>query len=88
MLENPDISQALNIVERSAYSDADLYVYEDALLEVMTQRNSMKNEREEGRTEGVRQNALENAKRMKTKGFDFQTIADITLLSVEDIEKL
>ena len=88
LLENPDISQALNIVERSAYSDADLYVYEDALLEVMTQRNSMKNEREEGRTEGVRQNALENAKRMKTKGFDFQTIADITLLSVEDIEKL
>ncbi|MBR4264865.1 MAG: Rpn family recombination-promoting nuclease/putative transposase [Bacteroidales bacterium] len=84
LLENPEISQALNIVERSAYSDSDLYVYEDALLEVMTQRNSLKNERAKGKAE----EKLETAKRMKEKGFDLQSIADITQLSVEDIEKL
>ena len=84
LLENPEISQALNIVERSAYSDSDLYVYEDSLLEVMTQRNSLKNERAEGKAE----EKIETAKRMKEKGFDLQSIADITQLSVEDIKKL
>jgi len=43
---------------------------------------------QQGRAEGARQNALENAKRMKAKGYDIQIIADITQLSVEDIEKL
>ena len=96
LLENPEINQALNIVERSAYSDSDLYVYEDALLEVMTQRNSLKNERAEGKAEGIaegrvegaRQNALENAKRMKADGLPIEVISKYTLLSVEDIENL
>ena len=92
LLENPEISQALNIVERSAYSDADLYVYEDYLLEVMTQRNSMKSEREdgfaEGRAEGAQSAKLETAKRMKAKGFDIATIAELTQLPPDEIEKL
>jgi predicted transposase/invertase (TIGR01784 family) len=92
LLENPEISQALNIVERSAYSDADLYVYEDYLLEVMTQRNSMKNERAEGRAEGkaegVQSEKLETAKRMKADGLPIDVIAKYTQLPIEDIEKL
>ena len=96
LLENPEISQALNIVERSAYSDADLYVYEDYLLEVMTQRNSMKNERAEGRAEGkaegrvegVQSEKLETAKRMKADGLPIDVISKYTQLPIEDIEKL
>jgi len=52
MLENPEISQALEIVERSAYSDGDLYAYEDYLLELMTQHNSVESARSEGETKG------------------------------------
>ena len=92
LLENPEISQALNIVERSAYTDADMYAYEDYLLEVMTQRNSMKSERAEGREEGIAQGAqsekLETAKRMKAKGFDNSTIAELTQLPINEIAKL
>ena len=88
LLENPDISQALNIVERSAYTDADLYAYEDYLLEVMTQRNSMKSERAEGREEGAQSEKLETAKRMKAKGFDNSTIAELTQLPINEIAKL
>ena len=88
LLENPEISQALNIVERSAYTDADMYAYEDYLLEVMTQRNSMKSERAEGREEGAQSEKLETAKRMKAKGFDNSTIAELTQLPINEIAKL
>jgi len=44
--------------------------------------------RAEGRAEGAQSEKLETAKRMKAKGFDIQTIADLTQLSVDDIEKL
>jgi len=46
----------------------------------------------EGKTEGIKEGELkgkiETAKRMKEKGFDFNTIADITGLSHEKIEKI
>lgn len=48
--------------------------------------------RAEGRVEGLAEGAqmqnLENAKRMKTKGYSSADIADITGLTIEDIEKL
>ena len=88
LLENPDISQALNIVERSAYTDADLYVYEDYLLEVMTQRNSMKSEREDGFAEGLAEGIKATAKRMKNEGLGISLIAKITQLPPNEIEKL
>lgn len=78
----------MNIVERSAYTDADMYVYEDYLLEVMTQRNSMKNERAEGREEGAQSEKLSTAKRMKSDGLPLDVIAKYTQLSTVEIEKL
>ena len=88
LLENPDISQALNIVERSAYTDADIYAYEDYLLEVMTQRNSMKSERAEGREEGAQSEKLETARRMKADGLPLDVIAKYTQLPLDEIERL
>ena len=52
MLDNPGINQALQIVEKSAYSDTDLYAYNDYLLEVMTHHNSVLNALEDGRAIG------------------------------------
>ncbi|MDD6001850.1 MAG: hypothetical protein PUC50_06635, partial [Bacteroidales bacterium] len=88
LLENPDISQALNIVERSAYTDADMYAYEDYLLEVMTQRNSMKSEREDGFAEGAQSEKLETARRMKADGLPLDVIAKYTQLPLDEIERL
>ncbi|MBQ3616949.1 MAG: Rpn family recombination-promoting nuclease/putative transposase [Bacteroidales bacterium] len=104
LLENPDISQALNIVERSAYTDADIYAYEDYLLEVMTQRNSVTSAmkdgieqgRAEGRVEGMAQGKaegaqsekFETAKRMKAEGLELNLISKITQLPLDEIERL
>lgn len=48
--------------------------------------------REEGRKQGIEQGIeqerLSNARKMKDKGLDYETIADITGLSAEEIEKL
>ncbi|MDD6001711.1 MAG: Rpn family recombination-promoting nuclease/putative transposase [Bacteroidales bacterium] len=100
MLENPEISQALKIVETSAYTDADLYAYNDYLLEVMTQRNAMANERLEGRAEGraegiaqgkaegAQYEKLDTAKRMKSDGLPLDIIVKYTQLPFDEIEKL
>ena len=44
--------------------------------------------RAEGRAEGRMNEKYENARKMKSKGFSVEDIADITGLSVDDIEKL
>ena len=44
--------------------------------------------RAEGLAEGAQMQNLENAKRMKTKGYSSADIADITGLAIEEIEKL
>jgi predicted transposase/invertase (TIGR01784 family) len=43
---------------------------------------------EKGRAEGVEVTRVENAKRMKNKGFDSATIVEITGLSTKEVEKL
>ena len=43
---------------------------------------------EQGIERGREKNKLENAKRMKDKGYPLEEIADITGLSIEEIEKL
>ena len=92
LLENPEINQALEILETSAYTDADLYVYNDALLEIMTQHNAMKHEREdgyaEGRAEGARQQALAIARKMLAKGMSVEEICEMTGFHADEISEI
>ena len=84
MLDNPEISQALGIVERSAYSDADLYKYSDYLLEIMTQHNAILNERKEG----AKQQAIATARSMKADGLPVEVIAKYTGLTPDEISAI
>ena len=43
---------------------------------------------EQGKNEGEMNERLKNARRMKTKGYTFDDIADITGLSAEEINSL
>ncbi|MBR2199683.1 MAG: hypothetical protein IJ894_02900, partial [Bacteroidales bacterium] len=70
------------------YSDGDLYKYNDYRLEIITQRNAMKNEREDGYAEGAKAQAIETARRMIAKGLDVATIAELTGLAPDEIEKI
>ncbi len=73
--------------------EASLKRYRDSLDVFETAKeDGLAEGRAEGRAEGIvkgEQNAkLETAKRMKSKGFDHSTIADLTQLSIEEIDKL
>ena len=82
--ENPEISKALAIVEKSAMTEAQLYAYErfwDALnREDVLVRSSFK--------EGEAKGRAEVARKMKQSGLPSETIADFTGLSLDEINKL
>ncbi len=92
LIENPEISEALKIVQRSAYSDGDLYKYNDYRLEIMTQRNAMIRERSEGFTEGEKKGRAEallaTARSMKADGLPVDVIVKYTGLTPDEITAL
>ena len=88
LLENDEIRKALSIVEKSAMTEAQLYAYErfwDAInVENVLAEGRYKRGREEGRDE----RSLEIARGMKQKGLGEDLIAELTGLSVDEIETL
>jgi predicted transposase/invertase (TIGR01784 family) len=100
LTDNPEISEALEIVQRSAYSDDDLYKYNDYRLEIMTQRNAMIRERSEGFSEGEKKGLAEGEKKgeqrkalaiaraMKQHGDAIDYISTITCLTPDEISSL
>ena len=92
LLENDEIRKALSIVEKSAMTEAQLYAYErfwDAInVENALAEGRYKRGREEGREEGRDERSLEIARGMKQKGLGEDLIAELTGLSVDEIETL
>ena len=100
LLENEQIRKALSIVEKSAMTEGQIYVYErfwDQVNREHVLAESNFNDglaigeakgRAEGRAEGIRNEKLENARKMKQLGIDISTISQVTGLSVEEIEAL
>ena len=92
LLENPDTAQALQILEKSAYSEGQLYAYEyfwDAVVnERVAIEGGYKKGRAEGEVIGAQKKAMDNARKMKAKGFSLEDIVDITGLSREEIAQL
>ena len=88
--------KALELVEESAYSDAELYAidkYWDQISRERTRENAaekrgLERGRAEGRAEGEARERQKNALKMKQKGFAIVDIAEITGLSVEEIDAL
>ena len=96
LLENPEISKAVTQIEESAFSDAQLWWYDDFWDAVRVEntlisdalREGRQEGRQEGIQEGIRQNSIQNARGMKAEGIPTGTIAKITGLSPDEIEKL
>ena len=100
LLENPEISKAVTQIEESAFSDAQLWWYDDFWDAVRVEntlisdalregrQKGMEEGRQEGIQEGIRQNNIQNARGMKAEGIPTGTIAKITGLSPDEIEKL
>ena len=100
LLENPEINKAVTQIEESAFSDAQLWWYDDFWDAVRVEntlisdalregrQKGMEEGRQEGIQEGIRQNNIQNARGMKAEGIPTGTIAKITGLSPDEIEKL
>ena len=103
LLDNAEVSEALGIVEESAYSEAEMAAYEgywDAVRREATvigelddARAELAEERKrldaaESELERLRQDKLDTARKMKGRGFSVADIADLTGLAADDIAAL
>ena len=88
LLENPETSKALKILEKSAYTEAQLYAYERYWDAVYNERGAIRHGYNQGLTEGEAKANYKNARLMKADGMPTELIAKYTGLSVEEIAKL
>jgi DNA-directed RNA polymerase specialized sigma24 family protein len=103
LLENPEVCEALKIVEVAAYTPAEMRAYDKfwdnvsvaKTLENARRRSEEKLKEAEAKLEEKKakleetEAKLENTvKRMKDRGFSAEEIADITGLPVDEIKKL
>ena len=105
MLACAEIRQAIDILERSAYTDAQLDSYDDFWDGVRVSLSldpdyrfkkglvegeaiGMKKGEAIGMEKGAKAKAVEMAKKMLSKGFDKQTVAEMSGLTVAEVERL
>jgi predicted transposase/invertase (TIGR01784 family) len=97
LLENAEVSEALEIVERAAFDDAEMRAYDkfwDSIASRKSEINAVKREAEKAKAEAeeaktkLKQEKLDTARKMKVKGYAVEDIAEITGLTTELIEAL
>ena len=88
LLENPDTAQALQILEKSAYDDSQLYAYEYFWDAVVNERVAIEGGYKRGMAEGEQNKALEAARRMKADSMPAELIAKYTGLSIDTVNNL
>lgn len=88
LLENEQTRKALSIVEKSAFTEGQLYAYEQFWDAVVNERVLHQKFYREGLAEGKRKNSLETARKMKEDHVSADVIAKYTGLSLAEIEAL
>ena len=91
LIENAEVKQAIEIVEESAYTDEELAQY-DKFWDAIRVEQAFVDEAEIrygiGIKKGVKDANLNNARKMKAKGYAVEDIAEITGLTAEEINAL
>ena len=100
LLENPDTRMALEILEKSAYTDGQLQAYSDFWMALVDERvlregsykkgieEGMAKGREEGRAEGRAEEKMVNARSLKENGVSTDLIAMSLGLTADEIAAL
>ena len=92
LLENPETCKALKILEKSAYTEAQLYAYERYWDAVYNERGAIRHGFNqglaEGRAEGRAEEKVANARSLKGNGVPPEIIAKSLGLPIEEIERL
>ena len=92
-LDNPEVKKAVDILEESSYSEAQLEGYDHFWDMVRTERTYYHSARKhgyaegraEGRAEGAQEVKLAVARNLKSAGLDLSDIAKYTRLSLEEL---
>ena len=93
LLENPDVSEALKIVEVAAYTPEEMRAYDKFWDAISTRKTEildyeLKLEKAKAEAEEAKKKMLDAARKMKAKGYAVEDIAEITSLTIEQIETL
>ena len=93
LLENPDTAKALKILEKSAYTEAQLIAYDRFWDAVYRERvfydDGFKNGETKGRAEGIEQGKLETARKLKAMNvMTIEQIAEATGLDIDTVNSL
>jgi len=88
LLNDPEIGKAVEELEISGFTDAELRAYDKFWDFVSVERTLLDDRYQKGREEGMNQRCLEIARNMLAKGMDASTVLEITGLSMEEIQKL
>ena len=88
LLNDPEIGKAVEDLEVSGFTDAELRAYDKFWDSVSVERILMDDRYQKGKEEGMNQRSLEIAKKMLAKGMDEASIMDMTGLTAEEIKLL
>ena len=86
LLNDPEIGKAVEELEISGFTDAELRAYDKFWDSVSVERTLLDDRYQKGREEGMNQRSLEIARNMLAKGMDASTVLEITGLSMEEIQ--
>ena len=96
LLNDPEIGKAVEELEISGFTDAELRAYDKFWDSVSVERTliddsyqkGMEKGREEGIEEGMNQRSLEIGRKMLANGMDEASVMDMTGLTAEEIKLL
>ena len=92
LLDNELTREAIEYMEKAAYTKEQLEAYDKWKINAMTERSALndakKEGRKEGRAEGRTEEAVTIAIKMLKKGVPVEDICDYTGLSQQQVEKL
>ncbi len=84
----PALEAAYQVAEQFAWKADDLEAYEYRSIRIQDQRGALDFAHQLGREEGEHNKALNTARKMKTKGYPTSEIADLTGVTMAEIEQL
>lgn len=88
MERNKEIEEAMNELEKISKDKELRRVAELREKAIRDEKNGLRHAREEGKVEGIKETAIKIAQKLKKEDFAIEKIAEITGLTVKEIEKL
>ena len=88
LLNDPEIGKAVEELEISGFTDAELRAYDKFWDSVSVERTLLDDRYQKGKEEGMNQRSLEIAKKMLANGMDDASVMDMTGLTAEEIKLL